>query len=186
MENQKLTAITRGLQHAAAETNAMVAEQYIRVLAQYFDKDEDGTLHARMVRVQITDDQHTYVPLVSLATPTGLALDRMRVQLSIRLEGADSSSEPAMLRHLKNVLKTSPDETQPDEAGRTDFRVSLSPRDKDSKRRPSDHVHIDLEFRAIQTPEAVMRVIDTYTNLMQPMRSKPEAGDPPPDPVMTI
>ncbi|MDA5193176.1 DUF2589 domain-containing protein [Govanella unica] len=176
MENQHLTSITRGLQHAAAETNSMVAEQFIRVLSQYFDKDEDGTLHARMVRVQLDEDHHTFVPLVSLATPSGLALDRMRVELSLRLEGAQTDKK-SVLKNVRNMLKKDSGGGEDDEMSRADFKVSLSPRDKSTKGRPSDHVHIDLEFRSIETPESVMRVIDTYTNMMEPLRSKPAEND---------
>lgn len=178
MKNQQLTAITRGLQHAAAETNAIVAEQYLSVLAQYFDKDEDGTLRARTVKVQLSEEHYSMVPLVALATPTGLALERMRVELSLRVEDATRNPEGVVDR-LKSILgrknstSEEDDSTPPasqHESPRTDFQVSLSPRTGKSGERPSDHIHIDLEFRAIETPEAVMRVIETYTSMIQPLR----------------
>lgn len=178
MENQKLTYITRGLQHAAAETNSMVADQYIRILSQYFDHLEDGTLQAKMVRVQLDDTHHAQVPLVALVAPTGLALDRMRVELSIRMEGADDQPQ-SVLNRLRHVVRDQGDE----DAARSDFTVSLSPRSKSREgSRQSDHVHIDLEFKAIETPEAVMRVIDAYANMFTPIRTpEPEETAEPED-----
>lgn len=189
MENQKLTSITRGLQHAAAETNALVADQYIRILSQYFEHDASGALQAKMVRVQLDDSHYANVPLVAMVAPSGLALDRMRVELSIRLEGAEDQ-QVSVLQRLRRVVRE--DANDEDAASRADFFVSLSPRQgrDGGGRRPSDHVNIELEFRGIETPEAVMRVIDTYTNLITPQRGGPNplrpsetdaATPPPPD-----
>jgi len=176
MRHQKLTDITRGLQNAAAETNALVAEQYIRILSEYFERLEDGTLKAKMVRVQLDDRHYSLVPLVSMVAPTGLALDRMRVELSIRLEDAEEE-RVRLLRRLKVAGRG-----RDNALSRSQFRASLSPRGGgEGKGRPSDHVHIDLEFKALQTPESIMRVIDTYTNMIEPMII-PEPGETPPEP----
>lgn len=184
MQNQKLTSITRGLQHAAAETNSLVADQYIRILSQYFDHDDNGGLQAKMVHVQLDDQHYARVPLVAMVAPSGLALDRMRVELSIRLEGAEDE-HVSVLRRLRRVVR----ETAEDQAARADFTVSLSPRPaRDGGIRPSDHVNVELEFRAIQTPEAIMRVIDTYTNMITPRRGtapRPPEGEDPLRPTMT-
>ena len=177
MEHQKLVSITRGLQNAAAETNSLVAQQYIRVLSEFFDHQPDGTLKAKMVRVELDDNYYSMVPLVSLAAPSGLALDRMRVQLSIKLEDAKEERT-----RLLSALRAQSDDTAEGEEARAQFTVSLSPRGSGgNQRRPSDHVHIDLEFRALQTPESIQRVIDTYTNMMQPLRRKPDDAPAPAD-----
>lgn len=179
MQHQKLTDITRGLQAAAAETNALVADQFIRILSEYFDRHEDGTLEARMVRVQLDDNYYSLVPLVSLVSPSGLALERMRVQLSIRLEEA-REERVNLLKRLKNAADSNEDEDG--DVTRSDFKVSLSPRDrKQGKRRPSDHVHIDLEFRSLETPESIMRVIETYTNMVAPIPIQKDINRPPTD-----
>lgn len=175
-QHQKLTDITRGLQNAAAETNSLVAEQYIRILSEYFEHLDDGTLKAKMVRVQLDDHHYSLVPLVSMVAPSGLALDRMRVQLSIRLEDAEEE-RIRLLRKLKTAGRG-----RGASVSRSQFRVSLSPRGKGKgKGRPSDHVHIDLEFKGLETPESVMRVIDTYTNLIEPIAIPIENETPPPD-----
>lgn len=175
MEHQQLVSITRGLQNAAAETNSLVAQQYIRVLSEFFERLPDGSLKAKMVRVELDENYYSMVPLVSLAAPTGLALERMRVQLSIRLESAKEERT-----RLLSLLRAQSEEPAADGESRAQFTVSLSPRGADGgRRRPSDHVHVDLEFRTLQTPESIQRVIDTYTNMMQPLRRKP-SDDPAP------
>lgn len=175
MEHQQLVSITRGLQNAAAETNSLVAQQYIRVLSEFFERLPDGSLKAKMVRVELDENYYSMVPLVSLAAPTGLALERMRVQLSIRLESAKEERT-----RLLSLLRAQNEEPAADGESRAQFTVSLSPRGADGgRRRPSDHVHVDLEFRTLQTPESIQRVIDTYTNMMQPLRRSP-SDDPAP------
>lgn len=175
MEHQQLVSITRGLQNAAAETNSLVAQQYIRVLSEFFERTPDGSLKAKMVRVELDENYYSMVPLVSLAAPSGLALERMRVQLSIKLEDAKEERT-----RLLSVLRAQVDDAADGEESRAQFTVSLSPRGSGGDRqRPSDHVHIDLEFRTLQTPESIQRVIDTYTNMMQPLRRKPD-GEPAP------
>lgn len=165
MKNQNLEDITRGLQHAAATTNSLVAEQYIRILSQFFDTTEDGTLKAKMVRVQISEDYFAMVPLVSMVSPSGLALDKMKVDMSIKIEGADEKRASILdLRHGHPQEDAGGDDT------RSTFAVSMSPRSKDGHKRPSDHVDISLEFVSQETPESVMRVIETYTNLIQPIQ----------------
>lgn len=182
MERQQLVHITRGLQNAAAETNSLVSQQYIRVMSEYFEKLPDGGLKAKMVRVELDDDHYVMVPLVSLSAPTGLGLDRMRVELSIKLEQAEEEHT-----QLFSWLRKQPTEGEGeggDSKIRSQFSVSLSPRGGKDGARPSDHVNIELEFRAIETPESIQRVIETYTNLMQPLKKGkgPAAAEPAPEP----
>jgi hypothetical protein len=177
MQHQKLTDITRGLQAAAAETNALVADQFIRILSEYFERHEDGTLEAKMVRVQLDDKHYSLVPLVSLVAPAGLALDRMRVQLSIRLEDAEEE-RTGLLQRLNLDGKH-----EEEAVSRSQFKVSLSPRSKGKgKGRPSDHVNIDLQFKALETPESILRVIDTYTNMIAPIPIPIDSKALPPEP----
>jgi hypothetical protein len=160
MDEQKLTDITRGMQHAASTTMALVADQYIRLLEQFFDPTEDGTLKAKMVRVAIDDKRYVLIPLVSLLTPRGLTLDQMRVQLSVRLRDMD-------------VLKATTQEDS--DVTRASFRVGLAPRSEQGERK-GDVIDIEMVFKALDPPESVMRVIDLYANLIEPLKypDKPE------------
>ena len=83
---------TRGLQQAAAATQHLVAQQYIKLFDQFFDYDIDdlGTpMKAKMVDVAL-DEQHTLrVPLVTLVAPRGLALEAMKVDPSVRMHATE-------------------------------------------------------------------------------------------------
>lgn len=154
VRQQQLTDVTRGLQHAAASTLDMVGEQFIRMLEEYFKPQEDGTLEPRMVRVQLSDTDFIMVPLIALVRPRGLSLDSMRVDLSVKLDPD----------------KTSVQQATGLDASRSSFTVTLAPRDdrQTGERRPTDVVDVTLEFKAREPPEAIMKVIDMFTNLLTP------------------
>lgn len=159
MDEQKLTDITRGMQHAASTTIALVADQYIRLLEQFFDPTEDGTLKAKMVRVAIDENRYIMVPLVSLVTPRGLSLDEMRVRMAVRLRDMQ-------------VMNTATQTQEASDVTRASFRVDLAPRAEQGERK-GDIIDIEMVFKSLDPPESVMRVIDMYVNLIEP-RKVPE------------
>lgn len=153
-----LDEITRGMQHAAAAANQLLAQQYTSVLDQFFDQDEDGLLSPREVEVAL-DAKHTMpVPLVALATPRGLALERMVVHLTVRADFAEALSAGGLAGE--------------DQRGR--FYVTLAPpsaksrTDGDAPLRDSQNIDIEMQFAALDPPEAIMRVIDEYTHRLLP------------------
>ncbi|RQR40337.1 DUF2589 domain-containing protein [Burkholderia sp. Bp9143] len=158
-----LDEIARGMQHAAAAANQLLAHQYTAVLDQFFDLRDDGLLAPREVTVAL-DAEHTMpVPLVALATPRGLALDRMIVHLTVR--GDFTEAVPA-----GGVAGDD------DQRGR--FYVTFAPRSgkKDAqgnaRQRDTEHIDIEMQFAALPPPEAIMRVIDEYTHRLVP-RARP-------------
>lgn len=158
MSRESLAALTRGIHHAAASTYSMLAQQYIQMISQFFEqkKDADGNLKlfAKMAYIKINDTTETAIPLISLVAPKGLALERMKVNLSVRIE--EMSAKQATI-----------DEDKVD-IDRLSFKVSVSPRSKKGERRASDITDIEMEFSAGEPPEGVMRLIDAYTNLVDP------------------
>ncbi|WP_080428815.1 DUF2589 domain-containing protein [Burkholderia ubonensis] len=153
-----LDEIARGMQHAAAAANQLLAHQYTAVLDQFFDRRDDGLLAPREVQVAL-DAEHTMpVPLVALATPRGLALERMVVHLTVRGDFTEAHPAGAFAGD--------------DQRGR--FYVTLAPRsaNKDTQgnagRRDSEHIDIEMQFAALAPPEAIMRVIDEYTHRLVP------------------
>ncbi|WP_235822162.1 DUF2589 domain-containing protein, partial [Burkholderia ubonensis] len=153
-----LDEIARGMQHAAAAANQLLAHQYTAVLDQFFDRRDDGLLAPREVQVAL-DAEHTMpVPLVALATPRGLALERMVVHLTVR--GDFTEAHPAG------------GFAGDDQRGR--FYVTLAPRSskKDAQgnagHRDTEHIDIEMQFAALAPPEAIMRVIDEYTHRLVP------------------
>ncbi|MGS0893913.1 DUF2589 domain-containing protein [Burkholderia stagnalis] len=157
-----LDEIARGMQHAAAAANQLLAHQYTAVLDQFFDLRDDGLLAPREVTVAL-DAEHTMpVPLVALATPRGLALDRMVVHLTVR--GDFTEALPA-----GGVAGD-------DQRGR--FYVTFAPRSGkqdapgNARQRDTEHIDIEMQFAALAPPEAIMRVIDEYTHRLVP-RARP-------------
>ncbi|MBR8221678.1 DUF2589 domain-containing protein [Burkholderia ambifaria] len=158
-----LDEIARGMQHAAAAANQLLAHQYTAVLDQFFDLRDDGLLAPREVTVAL-DAEHTMpVPLVALATPRGLALDRMIVHLTVR--GDFTEALPA------GGVAGNDDQ-------RSRFYVTFAPRSgkKDAqgnaRQRDTEHIDIEMQFMALAPPEAIMRVIDEYTHRLVP-RARP-------------
>lgn len=164
MKNQALTDITRGLQHAAQTTVSLLAEQHIRLLHQFFNWEENGTLRAKTVRLEVTDDNYVHVPLISLVGPKGLALEKMRVNMSVRLE--EAKTKPATGSFDNS------------EVTRTAFEVSMAPRGMVGERRKTEVMDIELEFKAGDPPEAFMRVMDVYTNTINPVGPPQEVTSP--------
>ncbi|CAJ0713700.1 hypothetical protein LMG6871_00861 [Ralstonia edaphis] len=154
-----LDDITRGMQHAAASANQMLAQQYTALLDQFFDADESGTLVAREVELALDSQHRLALPLVSLAMPRGLALDEMTVNMTVRSDLAE-----ALPLHGAAT------------GGVGRFYVSLAPHSQRETGRDSEHIDIEMKFTALQPPEAVMRVIDEYTNRLVPRPLQPNAA----------
>lgn len=150
--SQSLADITRGMHHAASSTTALVAQQYLHMVDQFFDVDDKGILQAKMARIMLDDRHEMNVPLVSLVAPKGIILDRMKVSMAVRLDSAD----------VKEATHASDNSN----ATRSSFDVSFSP--KSEKSRKSSTIDIDMEFKSVDAPEGVMRLIDEYTNKIIP------------------
>ena len=163
MKNQKLTDITRGLQHAAQTTLSMLAEQYIRTLDQFFRPDrETGIFEAKTIRVKIDEKNFVNVPLISLVNPKGLALEKMHVQMSVRLEEAGTKSATGRFDSSRVT--------------RTSFKVSVAPRGIQGERRKTDVIDMELDYKSGEPPEALMRISDLYANTITPVQ-RPEKDE---------
>ncbi len=171
MGRESLAALARGIHHAASSTYAMLAQQYMHMMMQFFD-EKDGKLIAKMTYVQIDENHWAPVPLISLVAPKGIALEKMKVAMSVRIEEAE--------------LKAATMDNDGSDADRLSMKVALSPRTKDGEKRASDITDIEMEFVAGEPPEAVMRIIDSFTNLIDPKSfeaMKPPVDTYPPTPI---
>ncbi len=164
MNRENLASLMRGIHHAASSTHAMLAQQYMHMLKQFFD-EKDGKLMAKMTYVQIDDEHWIPVPLISLVTPRGLALDRMKVEMSLRIEESE--------------VKQATIDEDGSHAERLALQVAISPKTKGSGQRPTDVTDIEIEFKAGDPPEALMRLIDAYPNQIDPRQF--ERTEPPMD-----
>ncbi|WP_166571965.1 DUF2589 domain-containing protein [Pseudomonas sp. R5(2019)] len=167
MTASDLRDITRGLQEAAAATNNLIAQQYIKLFDQFFDYDADdlGTpMKAKMVEVALDDHHHMRIPLVALVAPRGLALEQMQVDLSVRIQATE-------------LAKASHDLENGDLQSER-FFVTVGADKRQSEERDPDEVQISMQFKACEPPEAVSRLIEEYTNLISPIRvTLPPAPD---------
>lgn len=153
-----LEEITRGMQMAASSANQLIAHQYMQALDSFFDHSDDGSLTPRSVTMQLDEANHFELPLIALATPRGLMLEKMNVHLTIRADAVDQL----------------PIEGAGDNVSR--FYVSMSP-SSENNGRDSRHVDIEMQFIALEPPESVMRLIDEYTNRILPIPNKRNVED---------
>lgn len=150
-----LADITRGMQHAASSANQLIARQYMQALEPFFELDDDGKLIPKAIEMKLDEQHHFQLPLVALATPRGLMLEKMKVFLTVRTDAVEQHAESG----------TSSDAV-------SKFHVSMSPSSRDGSRRDSGHVDIEMQFTVLEPPESVMRLIDEYTNQVLPKQTE--------------
>ncbi|WP_449433612.1 DUF2589 domain-containing protein [Pseudomonas putida] len=159
MTSLDLREITRGLQEAATATNGLIAQQYITLFDQFFDYDAKnlgGPMRAKMVEVAMDDNHVMRVPLVALVSPKGLALERMQVDLSVRVKGTEALGE--LLKDNQHARSAS-------------FKVTVGGQGRQGDARDPDEVQIRMQFQASDPPEALNRLIEEYANLIIPVRT---------------
>lgn len=165
-----LRYITRGLQQAAAATHNLIAQQYIELFDQFFDHDYEklgAPMKAKMVEVALDEQHKLSVPLIALVAPRGLALERMQVDLSVTMHGSE-------VEQAGHELENSDVQSQR-------FMVTFSKDKRQNQQRDPDEVQISMEFKACEPPEAILRLIEEYTNLISPVREIPEPAPDTPD-----
>jgi len=151
-----LTDITRGMQHAASTTTAMLGEQFLHLINQYFDKERDGTLRAKVAKIEVSPGQEIQVPLISLVQPSAIVLKKLRLRMSVRIEDAEVKMA------ARDLMGNS-------EATRLSFKVSMAPQTGFLGRR-SDITDIEMTFEGVDAPEGIMRLIEEHTNSIVPRR----------------
>lgn len=157
LENQDLTNVVRGIQHAIASTYSQVANQYIFLIDQFFEEQDDGTYIPLMVRIDIDDKHHMRVPLISMVAPQGLVMKRVQVDMSVKLEKAQVKDATSLADNSR--------------AERSSFKVSIAPKTGNSARRDSRVTDVSMVFEAGDPPEGIMRIIEQYANNIQPLPS---------------
>ncbi|MBO9547814.1 MAG: DUF2589 domain-containing protein [Pseudomonas sp.] len=160
-----LRDITRGLQEAAAATNSLIAQQYINLFDQFFDCDTQALgspMKAKMVEIAMDDRHVMRVPLFALVAPKGLTLERMQVDLSVRVNATEGLS--ALHEEYER-------------AGVASFKVTIGAQGRQGEARDPDEVQIRMQFHASEPPEALNRLIEEYTKMIVPVR-KPVSPAP--------
>lgn len=154
-----LRDITRGLQEAAAATNSLIAQQYINLFDQFFDCDTHALgspMKAKIVEVAMDDRHIMRVPLFALVAPKGLSLERMQVDLSVRVNATEGLRVPS---------------EECEQASAASFKVTIGAQGRQGETRDPDEVQIRMQFHASEPPEALNRLIEEYTKLITPIRT---------------
>jgi hypothetical protein len=162
-----LRDITRGLHEAASSANNLIAQQYIKLFDQFFDYNPDdlGTpMRAKMVEVALDQHHSLQVPLITLVSPRGLALETMTVDLSVKVAGTEAEAASHALENGELNCER--------------FYVTIGAPRSDAAQRNPDEVQISLSFKACEPPEAVHRLIEEYTKLIAPVRARPLEPEP--------
>jgi len=157
MSASDLSHIVRGLHSAAASTHHLMAQQYIKLFDQFFDYDSQqlgAPMKAKMVEVALTEQHVINVPLIALVAPKGLTLDKMAIDLSVRMHGTE----------LQEARRDLPGGDLDAER----FFVTFGSIKRQGHARDPDEVQIRMEFKACEPPEAIMRIIEEYANLITP------------------
>lgn len=152
---QTLSDVVRGMAHAASAADAIIDQQFIKQMETFFEKNEDGTLRAKMVQVELTKDRIVEVPLVTLIDPSILALDEVTIHMVVKL------TESKIAKRVHSADKSV-------EVTRSSFGVTLTSAAPDSR---SDGLRVSMKFKRITPPEGATRVIDEMAQLITP-RSK--------------
>jgi len=103
--------------------------------------------------------------LFALVSPKGLALERMQVDLSVRVKGTEAQQA---------LLATS-------ETNAASFKVTIGGQGRQGDSRDPDEVQIRMQFQASEPPEALNRLIEEYTSLITPVRIAKPTPSPTPD-----
>ena len=167
LSTNTLADIARGMQHAVNSAAELADQQYLRLFELYFEENDKKQAIPRMKEFVLPNGKVISVPLISLVPPAGLNLERMKVQMAVRIDKTD----------VKQATK----DGALDHVTRTSFHVSFSPR-KGSEERNQNVMDVEMEFAAGDEPEGVARVIEEYINSVVPKTagSPPTPGSTPP------
>ena len=145
---QTLTDIAKGIQYTVNAAQDVVEKFYIGLLDRYFDDDNNPINMA----VNLSDETTVDVPLITLVTPTGLELDELEVDMSLRVDGVSTKKE---------ITKAG------DEVERASFDISFSGGGKANAKNPN-FIEMKMKFKKADAPEGIQRIIESFSNNVIP------------------
>lgn len=150
MNQHKLSHLTRGIQDAVQDAQAVAGQQLIHVLKAFFDPDGEKWI-PKVVRVEVSPDQWLDIPLITLVTPRAYFLDEMTVDMAIRL----------LPDGLKDACVAGNSQAQ-----RGSYKFEMVP----SGRADEGSVRMTMKFSSQVPPEGIMRLIEDLTNTITPFK----------------
>lgn len=152
VNRHKLSHLTRGIQDAVQDAQAVAGQQLIHVLKSFFDPDGEQWV-PKVVRLEVAPGQQMDVPLISLVTPRAYFLDEMTVDMAIRL--------------LPDEVKRAVVEGN-SRAERGSYSFDMLP---SGKQGDSSCVRLTMKFGSQEPPEGIMRLIEDLTNTITPFKT---------------
>ncbi len=143
---QTLTDIAKGIQYTVNAAQDVVEKFYIGLLDRYFDEDNNPINMA----VNISEDTTIDVPLITLVTPSGLELDELEVEMSLRVDGVDTKKE----------ITRAGDEIQ-----RASFDISFG---GNKLNKNPNMIEMKMKFKKGDAPEGIQRIIESFSNNVIP------------------
>jgi hypothetical protein len=159
--SQNLTDVVRGIQWAVNSAVHATENQYISTMQRFFEKQEDGTYKAIEVEIKIDEQHTTKVPLLSLVNPNGLLLDKMKVEMAVKIKQTN----------VKHIYKD--DIKEESDVSRSCFDVTFCSKNNDVTKR-GDTIKLSMEFVAGNLPEGIARVMEHINNQIQPNKKHME------------
>lgn len=149
-----LTDVVRGMAHAVMAADEIQDQQYIRLVNRYFTQNDDGTLSPRLVKMRhpVTKEVVAF-PLIRFVNPSGLGLDELKVEMSVRMKHA-------------GVKETQHAANEGGKVTRGSFGVEIAPKGRrSSNKRAEDVLDIEMTFRASDPPEGLNRLYEAFDNM---------------------
>ncbi len=145
---QTLSDIAKGIQYTVNAAQDVVEKFYIKLLDRYFDDDQNPI----SMGINISDDTSIDIPLITLVTPTGMELDELEVDMSLRVDGIDKKKE---------ITKAG------DEIHRASFNISFASGGVKSGR-DTNMIDLKMKFKQGDAPEGIQRIIESFANNVIP------------------
>jgi len=161
---QTLPDIVRGMQHAANTAQQMLQQHWRDTLDQHFDDKGMPVIET----FHLPSGHVLDVATIAMVSPKGLNLETLEIEMSVRIDQADTKTHKSA--SLEDTAHT-----------RTSFRCSLAPV-KDRASREMNAINVKMVFKVGDPPEAVARVIEEFTSLINPKKESPPALPAAPSP----
>ena len=157
MAKLQIEELVSGLLEAAIVAKQISERQHINALANYFDeKGQPITTSVKVGNKTIT------VPYYSIADHSSIGLDEMEIEFDARL-GFDTTKGPSKLKQaLLGKYK-----------GKKKYKCLVKNIEVDHAHNPNNIAcaKIKVKFKKDDTPEAVSRIVDAYTSIMDEPRT---------------
>jgi len=147
-----ISDIIKGIQHAADSAREITTHNHIELMDKFFDVAPDGSFHAKMVKLSLSqDDSELLVPLVALIPPSSMRLEKLNVKMKVNAIGESLETD------LKSI--------EGHNTSRTHFDVSTNVSGKRGL------VSIETTFASCELPESLMKIIDRFTDNIKPVNN---------------